>query len=476
MIALTGSLLFLMTISIGALGAKEIILTVDESPSKARVAGDKYISWREHIIDDPVTASEAFNGSDGLVMKDLDLDGFEDIVSVHESDGAYDSAEHDPAFKTPLLGHVRIAFGSNDPTNWTNITLAEGSDVASPEDAAIADVNNDGFPDIMIASELGHLIYFQNPTHDIRDSVWPRLILPSTQGRGSYLRTFFADFEDDGRPEATGANKGAQRPGPLDLIKSNPVSVFKMTGDPLIGASWQEQVLGHYSIPQNAETVDLDSDGDPDIVVGSRGEGRILWFENMGQHSGTFAEHAIGIAGAQVSGFNMAYSDINLDGRLDIIADSDNGLVWLEQPQNVDNAWIPHVIGTFIPDSITGIAVADINGDGLTDIMAGSYSRGSRLGEGDVDAKDSLGRLGWFENDGLGNPWKRHDISRRKRGMFDKFIARDLDSDGDIDFIGTRGNSGNLDGVFWLEQIRTEKPTQAFTSARTKDSQSMPLP
>jgi len=165
-----------------------------------------------------------------------------------------------------------------------------------------------------------------------------------------------------------------------------------------------------------------------------------------------------------------------MDGRLDIIGASDKGLLWLEQPENIDNAWIPHVIGAFTPDSITGIVVADINGDGLADIMAGSYSRGPRLGEGDVDAKDSLGRLGWFENSGSEKRWKRHDISRRKRGMFDKFIARDLDSDGDIDFIGTRGNSGDLDGVFWLEQIRTEEPTRAFTQARTNDSQSMPLP
>ena len=34
-----------------------------------------------------------------------------------------------------------------------------------------------------------------------------------------------------------------------------------------------------------------------------------------------------------------------------------------------------------------------------------------------------------------------HDISRRKRGMFDKFMARDPDGDGDMDFIGTAANT-----------------------------------
>ena len=60
--------------------------------------------------------------------------------------------------------------------------------------------------------------------------------------------------------------------------------------------------------------------------------------------------------------------------------------------------------------------------------------------------------------------------------MFDAFIARDMDDDGDVDFVGTRGNSGTFDGVFWLEQRRTETPVQALEPARGKDSQSLPLP
>ena len=31
--------------------------------------------------------------------------------------------------------------------------------------------------------------------------------------------------------------------------------------------------------------------------------------------------------------------------------------------------------------------------------------------------------------------------------MFDKFVACDLDADGDVEFIGTRGNSAAYDGV-----------------------------
>ena len=451
---------------------------ISESLTSAQSGEGSYISWREHIIDDPQLAGFALSGSDGLVMGDIDRDGYEDIVSVHESDAEYDSASHTPGFVPPPEGTVRIAFGSADPQEWVNITIAEGTDAPAPEDAAIVDLNGDDYLDVVVAAEQSHLIYLQNPGLNARTLTWPRLILPMTEGRGSYIRVFAADFDGDGIAELTAPNKGAQSPGPEDYARSTPVELYKLNGDPLLGNSWQRSELGSYSIPQNAEPVDLDGDGDMDIVVGARGDARLVYFENLGMGSLDFEEHAIGIYRGNLGGFNLEYTDLNNDGRLDIIGLSNDGLFkWIEQPEDIDDTWNAYTIGSILPDGLVGMEIADIDNDGDTDIMVGSYSRGPRTGDGDVDVNDALGRLAWFENPGEAkSEWTRHDISRRKRGMFDKFIARDVDGDGDMDFLGTRGNSAPFDGVFWLEQIRSNEPRRNFQPARAEESDEIALP
>jgi hypothetical protein len=436
---------------------------VGDAPSGARAPDGRHIAWREHVIDERTDAGGPLSGGDGLVMADLDRDGLEDIVSVHESDVRYDGVAD---------GLVRIAFRTPDPGRWVNVTLASGPEAGAAEDAAIGDVNRDGFPDVVVAAELGHLIYFENPGRDARSKPWKRLIVPATLGRGSFIRVFLADFDGDGLLEVSAANKMEQNPGPA--TPPGPISVFHLSGPPLNGDSWRETRLGTYGVPQNATPVDIDRDGDIDIVGGARVGERLIIFRN---DRGAFSPIEVSTDGGRTGGFNLAFHDFDGDGRLDIVAASGLRLGWYRQPDRLEAPWRFNEIGTFAPDRVIGLTLADIDGDGDADVISGGYSDMPRDADGDLPITASMGRLGWFENPGVATGrWVRHDISRRRRGMFDAFVARDVDGDGDVDFLGTRGNSEPHDGVYWLEQVRSAEPRPAFTRARSADSVERPSP
>ena len=424
------------------------------------------IAWTEHIIDDPLLGPNDLAGSDGLEVADLDKDGYLDIVSVHELDTEYGIPK----------GYVRIAWGSKDPFKWELTTLASGLEAPSAEDVDIEDADGDGWPDIIVACELAHLIYFKNPTTNHRSVKWDRTIPEVSLNRGSYIRVFFADFNQDGKVEVVAANKGGENPEIIDAPLNN-ISIYQLPKEPLEGSKWKELVLTQVRIPINSQPLDLDQDGDIDIVVGSRGERRILWLENKGEFK--FIEHNINFSsdletGSWITGFNMDYADLNNDGRLDIISSVWPSSVYaLFQPVNHDEEWNIEKIGSIAPDLLVSVSLADIDGDGDKDIFSGSYSMGSRDKDDVNNLNNAFGSVVWFEN--KNNSWKKNNILRRKRGMYDKWIPLDLDGDSDIDFIGTRGNSQPYDGVIWLEQIRFEDTNMVFKAARSIDSESVPF-
>lgn len=469
--------------------------TIANTLSAATAPDGQFIAWREHIIDgDDVDGGQAIRGGDGLVMADLDGDGRGDIISVHEDSN-----------------HIRIAFAGETAFDWHLTTLGEGPMAGAVEDIAIGDLNGDGWLDVVAACEDAHIIYFENPGDTARTGKWEHMIPAQTTERGSWLRVFIADMDGDGQLDVTGANKGGADIISADAagrIKSS-TSTFLLDGPPLEQASWREQVLLTRGISNTAQPIDIDGDGDMDVLAAARNRQELVLIENLGtQANGTLAinSHNINMtpgfdapAGwtAASNAFQSDWADFNGDGRIDLVVNvTENspdsapmlGLGWLQQPANLGEDWVFHRIGDTLPDWIAGIKLVDVDGDGDEDvvtggysglnILAGAYSGAPRI-EDDLAAtpSDTFARIAWFENSGDASAaWKRHDISRRIRGMYDAFIAADLDGDGDVDLVSTRGNSGNLDGVFWLEQVRSSVAMPVFSAARDADSKQMPLP
>lgn len=463
-------------------GVQAAELPVAATPSRAQAPDGAYIHWLERRIDDEGSAGLPLRGADGFELADFDRDGVLDVAIMYEDSN-----------------HVRIAFGGANTAArsgaWQVVTLAQGDEVLEVEDGAVGDLNGDGWPDLLVANEGGSLLYLQNPggadRASIRSGNWQRAAPAGVSGRGSWIRTYLADFNGDGILEAVAVNKGVTMPsgkGSMD-VDPTPISWFSIGADPLDPAQWHEHELTRAVIPINATPVDLDGDGDLDIVAGSRGEQRLIWFENTTPSAGAdirFVEHAVDVTGRHVprlpmpgalSGFALAFTDVDGDGRLDIItSETVFSLVWLQQPERPELPWHIHSIGVSFPDTISGTVIADIDGDGRQDIVTGGYSADPRDHDDPGATRNSrAGHITWFQQpQNPTHPWVAHPIVRRVRGMYDAFAFVDIDGDGLGDVLATRGNSGGYDGLFWLQQARSPAPRPALVPARVVDSRGLP--
>jgi hypothetical protein len=155
--------------------------------------------------------------------------------------------------------------------------------------------------------------------------------------------------------------------------------------------------LGPYSHFTHGMGVgDVDGDGRPDLIEASGVwtapaslDGDPLWEKSS---------HALG----QPGGAQMIAHDVDGDGDADIVttlASHGYGLSWFE---NDAGAFVEHNIVPATPPSETGVvmhephalALADVNGDGLLDIVTGERHWAHAPENGDFAAP---GRLYWFE-------------------------------------------------------------------------------
>lgn len=196
--------------------------------------------------------------------------------------------------------------------------------------------------------------------------------------------------------------------------------------------------------------IDLDGDGDTDVLSASENDDKIAWYENI-DGQGKFGEQKLISTVADGTTFVFA-EDLDGDGDTDVLSWSsfDDKIVWYENINGLGN-FSPQKIITNSANSATSVIVADLDGDGDSDILVASH----------VDRK-----IKWYENiDARGTFGVQHEITNSTLGTVSVF-AIDLDRDGDLDVLSSFSRAGKIAWYENTDGLGTFGPQLIITTAR----------
>jgi len=250
------------------------------------------------------------------------------------------------------------------------------------------------------------------------------------EANGVWIGDGTGAFSDSGQTlgsDATFAIKlvDVDADGDLDIISGNDLGPNRVWTNVAGTFTDTMQALGNrntYSLAVG----DIDNDGDPDFIAGNYTENTV-WINN----SGTFTDSGQLLGNS--STFALALGDLDGDGDLDLVAGNNNfGLpqadtVWFNNGGSFTNSG--QALGN---TSTNSIALADIDRDGDLDLVTGNENSADIvwLNDGKGVFTDSGQRLG--------------------SGNTVAIVLDDYDRDGDIDFYSITTNKDNGSGRTWV--------------------------
>jgi uncharacterized repeat protein (TIGR01451 family) len=184
-----------------------------------------------------------------------------------------------------------------------------------------------------------------------------------------------------------------------------------------------------------AKAVDLDNDGDQDLVGALASSDMIWWYINNGK--GEFTPGRPLFALEEVNAIHCA--DLDGDKDQDLLIAGTGTLVSFENTRNGFSG--PLLISNKASHtySANSLNTADIDGDGDLDVLTALWTENS---------------ISWYENNGNGVVWVEHKITDRALGA-SAVQAADIDGDGDLDVVSA---SKDDDKIAWYEN-RFNHPT-----------------
>ena len=282
----------------------------------------------------PHTITTSADGAKSVYAVDVDDDGDMDVLSASN--------------------YGKIVWYENDgDENFTTHIITTNADGA--KSVYSADVDSDGDIDVLSASWLDDKIaWYEN---NGEESFTDHTITTSANGANS---VFAVDLDSDGDIDVLSASR-------LD----DNIVWYENDGD---------ENFTYQNIPTSVNSansvfaVDLDSDGDIDVLSASMGVppyfyGGINWYENDGDEN--FNDLTIMTS---EDGANSVYAvDLDSDGDMDVLSasgGSDDNITWYEN--NGYENFSTHTITTNVASAYS-VYVADVDSDGDIDVLSASY-------------------------------------------------------------------------------------------------------
>jgi hypothetical protein len=288
---------------------------------------------------------------------DLNGDGKLDVVVGNEcaSSGC-----------VPNGAAVGVLLGNGNGTFQAAVIYGSGGNSGPfwPVSIAIADVNGDHKPDLVVANGGSNTVgvLLGNGDGTFQPAV--------TYGSGAFypVSVAVADLNGDGKADIVVANEcgSVSCDGWVGVLLGNGNGTFQAAVTYSSGGTYAESVA----------VADVNGDGKPDLLVsgGTKGAVGVL----LGNGNGTFQPAKTYLTDGTYP-FSLAVADVNGDGKLDLVAaNSWSGTVGvlLGNGDGRFQAAVTYISGE--PGAqITSVAVADVNGDGHLDLLVTAVQVGA---------------------------------------------------------------------------------------------------